>query len=233
MQKNYVGYQYHLKLRKCKYMNVEIIANEFETRAATLLRYFTGLCESSYKLPFAFKIYNDPFNTVYLVSKGKMYAHVLIKDCEVRKTFEIASEKHTEKLIESIEGYYAGYDLYDGSHATVSDMMAEFMFDNDYFMYGLETFAESNNSDMFDYMSRDFNIDELEGVQSSNTDVIGNIEMLYQLATGINEPAPELVEGLKIITEFIQNEQANEVDSKVLIERLNELKHSYYKGVKQ
>ena len=30
-------------------MNVEIIANEFETRAATLLRYFTGLCESSYK----------------------------------------------------------------------------------------------------------------------------------------------------------------------------------------
>ena len=49
-------------------------------------------------------------------------------------------------------------------------------------------FFESNNSDMFDYMSRDFNIDELEGVQSSNADVIGNIEMLYQLATGINEP---------------------------------------------
>ena len=41
---------------------------------------------------------------MYLVSKGKMYAHVLIKDCEMRKTFEIASEKHTEKLIESIEG---------------------------------------------------------------------------------------------------------------------------------
>ena len=99
-------------------------------------------------------------------------------------------------------------------------------------MYGLETFAESNNSDMFDYMSRDFNIDELEGVQSSNADVIG-IEMLYQLATGINEPAPELVEGLKIITEFIQNEKANEIDSKVLIERLNELKHSYYNGVSQ
>ena len=38
------------------------------------------------------------------MSKGKMYAHVLIKDCEVRKSFEIASEKHTEKLIESIEG---------------------------------------------------------------------------------------------------------------------------------
>ena len=86
---------------------------------------------------------------------------------------------------------------------------------------------------MFDYMSKDFNIDELEGVQSSNADVIGNMEMLYQLATGINEPAPELVEGLKIITEFIQNEHTNEVDSKVLIERLNELKQSYYKGVKQ
>ena len=213
-------------------MNVEIIANEFETRAATLLRYFTGLCESSYKLPFAFKIYNDPFNVVYLVSKGKMYAHVLIKDCEVRKTFEIASEKHTEKLIESIEGYYTGYDLHDGTHATVSDMMAEFMFDNDYFMYGLETFAESNNSDMFDYMSRDFNIAELEDVQSSNADVIGNMEMLYQLATGINEPAPELVEGLKIITEFIQNEQANRKDYLALELKLKGLKNSYYNGVK-
>ena len=213
-------------------MNVEIIANEFETRAATLLRYFTGLCESSYKVPFAFKIYNDPFNTVYLVSKGKMYAHVLIKDCEVRKTFEIASEKHTEKLIESIEGYYTGYDLHDGTHATVSDMMAEFMFDNDYFMYGLETFAESNNSDMFDYMSRDFNIAELEDVQSSNADVIGNMEMLYQLATGINEPAPELVEGLKIITEFIQNEQANRKDYLALELKLKGLKNSYYNRVK-
>lgn len=213
-------------------MNVEIIANEFETRAATLLRYFTGLCESSYKLPFAFKIYNDPFNTVYLVSKGKMYAHVLIKGCEVRKSFEIASEKHTEKLIESIEGYYTGYDLHDGTHATVSDMMAEFMFDNDYFMYGLETFVESNNSDMFDYMSRDFNIAELEDVQSSNADVIGNMEMLYQLATGINEPAPELVEGLKIITEFIQNEQANRKDYLALELKLKGLKNSYYNGVK-
>ena len=213
-------------------MNVEIIANEFETRAATLLRYFTGLCESSYKVPFAFKIYNDPFNVVYLVSKGKMYAHVLIKDCEVRKTFEIASEKHTEKLIESIEGHYAGYEIPDGTNDTISDMMASFMFNNEYFMYGLETFAESNNSDMFDYMSRDFNIAELEDVQSSNADVIGNMEALYQLATGINEPAPELVEGLKIITEFIQNEQANRKDYLALELKLKGLKNSYYNGVK-
>ena len=213
-------------------MNVEIIANEFETRAATLLRYFTGLHESSHKLPIAFKIYNDPFNIVYLINKGKMYAHVLIKDCEVRKSFEIASVKHTEKLIESVEGYYAGYDLHDGTHATVSDMMASFMFDNEYFMYGLETFAESNNSDIFDYMSRDFNIAELEDVQSSNADVIGNMETLYQLATGINEPAPELVEGLKIITEFIQNEKANRKDYLALELKLKGLKNSYYNGVK-
>ena len=213
-------------------MNVEIIANEFETRAATLLRYFTGLHESSHKMPIAFKIYNDPFNIVYLITKGKMYAHVLIKDCEVRKSFEIASVKHTEKLIESIEGYYAGYDLHDGTHATVSDMMAEFMFDNEYFMYGLETFAESNNRDMFDYMSREFGIEELESVQSSNADVIGNMEMLYQLATGINEPAPELVEGLKLITEFIQNEKADRKDYLALELKLKGLKNSYYNGVK-
>ena len=39
---------------------------------------------------------------MYLVSKGKMYAHVLIKDCEVRKTFEIVSEKHTEKTYRAL-----------------------------------------------------------------------------------------------------------------------------------
>ncbi|MCH4448154.1 pathogenicity island protein [Staphylococcus haemolyticus] len=214
-------------------MNIEIIPNQFETRAGTLLRYYAGLLESSRDNHFAFKIYNDPFDMVYVMTKKKLYGHVYIKDCKVRQSFELASPEHTEGLIRSIEGHYAGYEIPDGTHDTISDMMASFMFDNDYFMYELETFAESNNSDMFDYMSRDFNIDELEGVQTSNADVIGNIEALYQLATGINEPAPELVEGLKVITEFIQNEKANEVDSKVLIERLNELKHSYYKGVKQ
>ncbi|RQN29075.1 pathogenicity island protein, partial [Paraburkholderia tropica] len=120
-------------------MNVEINVNHLETRAETLLRYFTNLLVSSYKEPFPFKIYNDPFNIVYLISKGKMYAHVLINDCEVRKTFEIASGKHTERLIESIEGHYAGYDLYDGTHANISDMMAELMFDNEYFMSGSYT----------------------------------------------------------------------------------------------
>ena len=80
-------------------------------------------------------------------------------------------------------------------------------------------------------MSRDFNIDELEGVQSSNADVIGNIEMLYQLATGINEPAPELVEGLKLLLSLFRTKRLMKL-SKV-IERLNELKHSYYNGVSQ
>ena len=209
-------------------MNIEIIANQFETRAGTLLRYFTGLCESSHKMPIAFKIYNDPFNTVYLVSKGKMYAHILIKDCEIRKTFEIASVKHTEKLIESIEGHYAGYEIPDGTHDTISDMMASFMFDNDYFMYGLETFAESNNTDMFEYMEKDFGVEELEGIQSSNADVIGNMEVLYQLATGINEPPTELVEGLKFVTEFVQDEKATQDDYKALERKLSELKSSYY-----
>ena len=56
-------------------------------------------------------------------------------------------------------------------------------------------------------MTRDFNIDELEGVQTSNADVIGNMETLYQLATGINEHCTRISRGLKIITEFIQNER--------------------------
>ena len=106
--------------------------------------------------------------------------------------------------------------------------MANFMFDNDYFMYGLETFAESNNTDMFEYMEKDFGVEELEGVQSSNADVVGNIEILYQLATGINEPAPELVEGLKLVTAFVQDENATQDDYKTLERKLSELKESYY-----
>lgn len=209
-------------------MNVEIIANQFETRAGTLLRYYTGLLESSRDNHFAFKIYNDPFDMVYVMMNGKLFGHVYIKDCNVRKSFELASPKHTEGLIRSVEGYYAGYDIEDDKHISISDMMASFMFDNDYFMYGLETFAESNNTDMFKYMEKDFGVDELEGVQSSNADVIGNIEILYQLATGINEPATELVEGLKLVTEFVQDEKATKDDYKALERKLSELKESYY-----
>ncbi|MCG1059434.1 pathogenicity island protein [Staphylococcus epidermidis] len=209
-------------------MNIEIIANQFETRAGTLLRYYTGLLESSRETPFGFKIYNDPFDMVYVVMNGNLYGHIYIKDCNVRKAFELASPKHTEGLIRSIEGHYAGCDIEDDKHISISDMMANFMFDNDYFMYGLETFAESNNSDVFDYMEKGFDSDTVEGIQSSNADVIGNIEMLYQLATGINEPAPELVEGLKLVTAFVQDENATQDDYKTLERKLSELKESYY-----
>lgn len=209
-------------------MNIEIIPNQFETRAGTLLRYYTGLLESSRNTPFGFKIYNDPFDMVYVVMEGNLYGHIYIKDCNVRKAFELASPKHTEGLIRSIEGHYAGYEIPDGTHDTISDMMASFMFDNEYFMYGLETFAESNNTDMFEYMEKDFGVEELEGIQSSNADVIGNMEMLYQLATGINEPTTELVEGLKLVTEFVQDENATQDDYKTLERKLSELKASYY-----
>ncbi|HFN8986048.1 TPA: pathogenicity island protein, partial [Staphylococcus aureus] len=70
--------------------------------------------------------------------------------------------------------------------------------------------------------------DTLEGIQSSNTDVISNIEMLYQIATGINEPAPELVEGVRLVTEFVQDENATQEDYKALERKLNDLKASYY-----
>ncbi|MCO4332815.1 pathogenicity island protein, partial [Staphylococcus hyicus] len=207
---------------------IEIIANQFETRAGTLLRYYTGLLESSRDNNFAFKIYNDPFDVVYIVMRGKMFGHVYIKDCKVRQSFELASPKHTEGLIRSIEGHYSGYELHDGTTLSISDMMAKSLFEDEYFMYGLETFAESNNTDMFEYMEGGVNVEELEGVQSSNADVIGNIVVLYQLAAGINEPAHELVEGLKIVTEFVQDEKATQDDYKVLERRLNDLKASYY-----
>lgn len=209
-------------------MNVEIIANQFETRAGTLLRYYTGLLESSRKTPFGFKIYNDPFDMVYVVMEGNLYGHIYIKDCNVRKAFELASPKHTEGLIRSIEGHYAGYDVDDDRHISISDMMASRLFEDEYFLYGLQTFAESNNSDVFEYMEKGFDAGSVEGVQSSNADVIGNIELMYQLATGINEPATELIEGLKLVTEFVQDENATQDDYKALERKLSELKATYY-----
>ncbi|WP_457818796.1 pathogenicity island protein [Staphylococcus aureus] len=209
-------------------MNIETIVNEFETRAGTLLRYYTGLLEHSKVQPCCFKLYNDPFDMGYVIMDGVLYAHVYIKDCKLRKTFELASPNHTEGLIRSIEGHYVGYELHDGKQLSISDMMASQLFEDEYFMYGLETYAESNNSDVFEYLENGFDTDTLEGIQSSNTDVIANIEMLYRLATGINEPARELVEGLKLVTEFIQDEKATQEDYKALERKLNDLKASYY-----
>ncbi|HFG0237586.1 TPA: pathogenicity island protein, partial [Staphylococcus aureus] len=82
--------------------------------------------------------------------------------------------------------------------------------------------------DVFEYLENGFDTDTLEGIQSSNTDVISNIEMLYQIATGINEPAPELVEGVRLVTEFVQDEKATQEDYKALERKLNDLKTSYY-----
>ncbi|NGA18976.1 pathogenicity island protein [Staphylococcus aureus] len=209
-------------------MNIETIVNQFETRAGTLLRYYTGLLESSRETHFAFKIYNDPFDMVYVMMKGKLYGHVYIQDCKVRQSFELASPKHTEGLIRSIERHYVGYELHDGKQLSISDMMASQLFEDEYFMYGLQTYAESNNSDVFEYLENGFDTDTLEGIQSSNTDVIANIEMLYQLAMGINEAEPELVEGLKLVTEFVQDENATQEDYKALERKLNDLKASYY-----
>ena len=146
----------------------------------------------------------------------------------MRKAFELASPKHTEGLIRSVEGHYTGFDLHDDKNVSISDMMASNLFEDEYFMYGLQTFAESNNSDVFDYMENGFDSETVEGIQSSNADVIGNIEMLYQLATGINEPTTELVEGLKLVTEFVQDENATQDDYKALERKLSELKESYY-----
>lgn len=209
-------------------MNIETIVNQFETRAGTLLRYYTGLLEHSKVQPYCFKLYNDPFDMVYVVTNSKLFGHVYIKDCKVRQSFELASPKHTEGLIRSIEGHYVGYELHDGKQLSISDMMASQLFEDEYFMYGLQTYAESNNSDVFEYLENGFDTDTLEGIQSSNTDVIANIEMLYQLATGINEPVPELVEGLKLVTEFVQDENATQEDYKALERKLNDLKASYY-----
>ncbi|HAR5627575.1 TPA: pathogenicity island protein, partial [Staphylococcus aureus] len=41
-------------------------------------------------------------------------------------------------------------------------------------------------------------------------------------------PAPELVEGLRLVTEFVQDEKAAQEDYTGLERKLNDLKASYY-----
>ncbi|MEJ7522941.1 pathogenicity island protein, partial [Staphylococcus saprophyticus] len=98
---------------------------------------------------------------VYVMMNGKLFGHVYIKDCKVRQSFELASPNHTEGLIRSVEGHYVGYELYDGKQLSISDMMASHLFEDEYFMYGLETYAESNNSDVFEYLENGFDTDTL------------------------------------------------------------------------
>ncbi|MBA6432795.1 hypothetical protein, partial [Pseudomonas aeruginosa] len=45
--------------------------------------------------------------------------------------------------------------------------------------------------------------------------------------TGLNNPSKEVVSGLKLITEYVQNENANEQDFEQLESELNRLKSSY------
>lgn len=51
---------------------------------------------------------------------------------------------------------------------------------------------------------------------------------MYQLATGINESAQELVEGLRLVTEFVQDEKATQDDFDALERKLSDLEKSYY-----
>lgn len=162
---------------------------------------------------------------IYIIMGGKLFGTCTLK---IENAFELASIEHPETLIRSIEEHYTGYELFNGKHMSISDMMADKLFKDEYFIYGLETFAESNNQDIYEYIENGIDVATLEEIQSSNADVLGNIESMYQLATEINEPAQELVEGLRLVTELVQDEKATQEDFKALERKLSDLEESYY-----
>ncbi|WP_394851826.1 hypothetical protein [Staphylococcus haemolyticus] len=81
-------------------------------------------------------------------------------------------------------------------------------------------------------MSKHFNIDQLHALQTTNPHLIPNIHPFYHLPTPINQPPPQLLHPFKIITHFIHNQNPNQLDTKLFINRLNEFKHSYYHPLK-
>ncbi|HEG8556695.1 TPA: hypothetical protein SF925_001608 [Staphylococcus aureus] len=104
-------------------MNIETIVNQFETRAGTLLRYYTGLLEHSKVQPCCFKLYNDPFDMAYVMMNGKLFGHVYIKDCKVRQSFELASVTF---LIASLE-----YLKENGREFKFKDVTLKYYFNED------------------------------------------------------------------------------------------------------
>lgn len=211
-------------------MNLGQLENDyFDNRASTVLRYFVAGESMAKGEPFSFTIKDDPFNMIYYSYESKLFAHVKVDNIEkIREHFGIASIKHTEKLLKVIEDSYKGYDLHDGRHLTLNQFLYEWIFEDDYLLYGLETYATSKNKSIFDMIGHDFNIDEVEGIQSSTNDVVGSIAVAHELAIGLNNPSAELVEGLSLITEYMQNENATETDFKNLESELNKLKNSYH-----
>lgn len=203
--------------------------NYFDNRASTVLKYFLIASRKAKGQPFSFTLENDPFEMLYYSYDDKLFAHIKTDNInKAREHFEIASIKHTEKLLKVIEDSYKGYDLHDGRHLTLDQFLYEWIFEDDYLLYGLETYATSKNKSIFDITDHDFNIDEVEGMQSSTNDVVGSITVAHELAIGLNNPSAELVEGLSLITEYMQNENATETDFKNLESELNKLKNSYH-----
>lgn len=210
-------------------MNLGQLDNSyFDNRASAVLRYFLIASRKAKGQPFSFTLENDPFEMVYYSYDEKLFAHVKIDNIStVREHFEIASINHTEKLLKVIEDSYKGYELHDGRHLTLDQFLYEWIFEDDYLMIGLKDYTTSKNKSVFDMVGHDFNIDEIELIQSSTNDVVGSITVAHELATGLNNPSNEVVSGLKLITEYVQNENANEQDFKQLENELNKLKSSY------
>lgn len=200
----------------------------FDNRASAVLTYFLIASRKAKGQPFSFTLENDPFEMVYYSYDEKLFAHIKVDNIStVREHFEIASINHTEKLLKVIEDSYKGYELHDGKLLTLDQFLYKWIFEDEYLLYGLETYATSKNKSIFDMVGHNFDIDEVEGIQSSTNDVIGSITVAHELATGLNNPSKEVISGLKLITEYVQNENANEQDFKQLENELNRLKSSY------
>lgn len=210
-------------------MNLGQLDNSyFDNRASAVLRYFINGVSIAEGNPFTFTLDNDPFQIVYYSYDNELFAHIKTDNIKkIRDHFKIATLKHTERLLKAIEDNYKGYILHDDRHISLEQFLYDWLFEDDYLLYGLETYATSKNKSVFDMSIEDFNVDEVEGIQSSTNDVIGSLEVAHILATSLNNPSNEIIEGLKLISEYVQNEEATEDDYKQLVTELNDLKTSY------
>ncbi|WP_342610437.1 hypothetical protein [Staphylococcus hsinchuensis] len=204
---------------------LELENDYFNNRGSEVLNLFMWAVSKYNDEAIQFKMKNDPFNMLFIYNNGKLFAKMdTEKNNKINEIFEVASIKHIERLLTSIEHNYTGIKLESGDMT-----LEEWIFNNlteVYFLVGLETIAETQNANIFELTGRECNVEEVEGQQSCINDCIGVLEWCYQSAIALNNPSKEVVQALRLVTDYVQDEEVTESDFEKLKSTLMELKNA-------
>lgn len=191
------------------------IDNVFNNRVFDIVRNFT--IAHRHGEEFKFKVKHDPADMIFIVRGDKL--HATIDTAKKRNAYEIASIKHLETLL-----YLPDEDITEDKR---HERFAESLFENDYLIFSLSEYITTNNRSIFDVVAGG---QEIADYDNSKADLAGEVAQLHLQLIGIKEPPQQFIDGLKMVVELINDEQATADDIKILEAKLNAL-HTEYKGL--